>query len=230
MEIEKFNENKRGNDKKERKKRNFHSCDSDELLNMLKQYREEYGKIPSELDLKKDSKYYCAETYRRRFGSYTNALRLVGFDADNVIKEEKLSIDLLNTYQKGRLGELLVFNSFKEKNRALDLSGKNYHSIFDGICPRGLSYDVKVASLKAGGYNYRLKNKGFERIDYFYLVAVNKEYTELHYIWLIPKKEVKIEKGFLYIGKKKIHEFDKYLVDFSKCNLDFLNKNDEKED
>jgi hypothetical protein len=198
----------------------------DELLDLLKKYYEKYGKIPSMTDIKRNPDYPSQATYQNHFGSWSNALKLVGFDVDSMVKEGNVS----SSYHKARLTELLVFNSFQEKHKAVDLSGKNPNSIFDGLCPRGMSYDVKSASLKADGLRYHFRNKEFDKIEYFYLVAVNEEYTKIYYIWLISRKELRLTNGELFIGRKKIPRYDKYLIDFSKCNLDFLNKKDEKEE
>jgi hypothetical protein len=199
-------------------------CTKDELLDLLKKYYEEYGKVPTEASFRMNSDYPCEVTYQKHFGSWSNALRLVGMDLDSVVKEGITT----NNQHKARLGELLVFNSFKEKNKAVDLSGRNCKSIFDGICPKGKSYDVKIASFRKGGYQYYFGNKEFDKIEYFYMVAVNKEYTELHCIWLIPRKDLKFRS--LYISLSGIHKYNKYLVDFSKCNLDFLNNTNKKEE
>lgn len=234
IEFRKFNID--GKDMPESFKRNYirdMDYDDGELLDLLKQYHEEYGKIPSQLNFMNNLEYPNFKTYINHFGSWSNALKLVGFDVDSVVKEGKLP----SGYHKGRLGELLVFNSFKDKNKAVDLSGTNCNSIFDGLCPKGKSYDVKTASLvfnekyiDSGGFAFHLRNREIKKIDYFYLVAVDEEYTKVYYIWLIPRKDIENVKDTLYISLSKVHTYDKYLVDFSKCNLDFLNSTDRKEE
>ncbi len=204
-----------------------------ELLSLLKQYYNDYKKVPSLTDFSKNPKYPSPETYRNHFGSWSNAMKLADLDVDTVVKEGKIP----SSYHKGRVAELLVFNSFKDKNNAIDLSGVNCNSIFDGMCPRGRSYDVKSAALtynkkypSSGGWGFHFRNKEIEQIEYFYCVAVDEEYKILRYVWLIPREDLRNVKDTLYVSLSRIHNYDKYLVDFTKCNLDLLKKNEEEVD
>ncbi len=205
----------------------------EELLSLIKQYYKEYNKVPSLTDIQKNPKYPSHNTFSNHFGSWNNALRLAGLDADTLIKEGKTP----SNYHKGRLAELLIFNSFKDKSKAQDLSGINCNNIFDGICPKGKNYDVKSAVLtyskkypSSGGWAFHFRNKEIEQIEYFYCVAVSKDYTSLNYIWLIPRKDLENVNDTLYISLSRIHSYDKYLVDLSKCNLNFQNDINNKEE
>lgn len=165
-----------------------------ELLEYLIEFFKETGKVPTMKDFEYSSLYPCESVYRRRFGSWNNSLKLANLDIDTLIKKGIIQ----NTYHKGRLFELCVLNSFR--NDYVDLSGKNCISSFDGICPNGMIYDAKSASLMEGRYCYRFDNKEKEEIEIFYLGAFNKDFTILEHTWRIPGEFV--ENLFLCIGLK----------------------------
>lgn len=197
----------------------------DDLLNLLKQFYKETGKIPSRTDFRNNlDRYPSPVTYDNRFGNWNSALKFAGFDVDTVIQKGVLQ----SNYHKGRLAELIIFNSFKDKHKAIDFSGINCNSILDGLCPRGKTYDVKSAKLTPNknypdsrGWFFHFRNKQIEKIEYFYLVALDKNYENLYYIWLIPRELIE-GKDTLYINFNNAYRYDKYLVDFNKCNLDFI--------
>ena len=155
----------------------------DELLKCLLQFNNENGLIPSSNDFKNNSKYPNYGTYMNRFGSWTNALKMVSLDVDSTTKLNILD----NNYQKGRQAEIMVINHFK--NSPTDLSGMNCLSHCDGICPNGMTYDVKSSKLHNignGVFHFDIRNKYKEKIEIFYCLGFNENRANLIYSWRIP--------------------------------------------
>jgi len=165
-----------------------------EILKFLLQFNTETGLIPSSNDFKNNSKYPSHGTYVNRFGSWTNALKMVNLDVDSTTK-----LDILNNnYQKGRQAEIIVINHFK--SNPIDLSGKNCLSHCDGMCPNGKSYDVKSSKLHNignGMFHFDIRNKYKEKIEIFYCLGFDENRNKLIYSWRIPNNI--INKDYLKI-------------------------------
>lgn len=157
------------------------------LLNELKRYYNDTGKIPSINGLRNtNNKYPFSDTYINHFDSWKNAIKMVGFSS------------IKNEVEKGRCGEVVVFNSFKNKEMAMDISGKNSQSYFDGICPNGKIYDVKSSSLNCykstlknklyiyDGWGFKFNNKEKEKIEYYFLLGYDKNHEKLINSWMVP--------------------------------------------
>jgi len=158
----------------------------EELLNYLKLFEKEYGRIPTSEDLHSGDfiKYPAMGQYIRRFGSLEKAKKLVGQDMDSRARKGILD----HTKQKARLAEMFVFEHFVEDG-AIDLAGDSCRSHVDGICPKKQKYDVKSSSLltRFHGSDYFLfsLDKG-NAVDFYYLLGFNKDWSELLYVWRIP--------------------------------------------
>ena len=158
---------------------------SEELLNFLVVFREKNGRVPVAKDFMNNPEYPSISTYYRRFGSFCNALKLVGMDMDEMLKHGDLS---KNIY-RSRLIEVMIIRMFGDG--AIDLSGENYRSYCDGICPNGRIYEVKSAGLLRGRYwifdtGNKDKDDDKEAIEFYYFIALNKDLTKLSYAWKVP--------------------------------------------
>lgn len=169
----------------------------EELLKFLIQFYVEKGDPPTKSDFARNPKYPGATTYIRRFGNWQKALKIVGLDVDSMVRRGIIE----TSDQKGRLGEIFVLEHFKEIG-SIDLSGENKDSPCDGICPKGLSYDVKTAHFDGSCWHLQLKNVNRDKIEWFYLLAFNKGFTKLSFAWRIRASDIieNIEKGEIYIG------------------------------
>jgi hypothetical protein len=174
--------------------RNFRKYEDDGLLSELIRFEKENGFPPTANDFRDGPEYPNPSTYQKRFGSWSNSLKLVGLDVESMIKKGVL----ITNNQKARLSEMMVVSHF-EKN-PIDLAGDNCHSPCDGICPNGKTYDVKSApkAYKGPYYNFVIKNKLREEIKIYYLLAFNEDWTKLNHVWRIPGEIV--EKDNFYIG------------------------------
>jgi len=177
----------------------------EELLKTLIQFFEEKGRLPVEEDFVNNPKYPSHQTYYRRFGSWGNALKILGLDLDSMIRYGIVE----NSNQKGRLGELFVLESFDQIG-AIDLSGKNRtrHSS-DGKCPQGYDYDVKTSGLKMNYWRFYHVDIQYE-VEYFYLLAFSTNYDRVMYAWRIPTWEFikNIEKSYIDIGLSDRYEYN----------------------
>ena len=80
----------------------------EELLRRLIQFYEENGRSPTEKDFINNSKYPGFATYQRRFEMWQKGLKIIGLDIDSTV-----GYGIIETSdQKGRLGEILVMESF----------------------------------------------------------------------------------------------------------------------
>lgn len=155
---------------------------NDELLEYLRKFYEENGRPPIVTDFKNNSRYPSYATYWRYFGGLDNARKLLGLDTDTMVRK-----GILDTrQQKGRLFEMIVLE-LPSMEGATDISGTNYGSTFDRICPKGHIYDAKSSKLYVGGYwSFSLKGADRYEIEWFYLGAFDKDYNKLLHAWRIP--------------------------------------------
>jgi len=170
----------------------------EELLDHLIRFEKENGRVPIEKDFKNNPIYPGLSTYIRRFGSWLNSLKLAGLDI-NLMGQQGCKY-------RGRQAEIVVLNHFK--NKPIDLAGENQNSPWDGICPDGRLYDVKSTALEKERkyYHFNTKNKYKDKIEIYYLLAFNEDYTELDYAWKVPGNIV--EKDSFYVGMNRRYEFN----------------------
>ena len=175
----------------------------DELLGFLKEFYQETGKAPSIGDFNLNPEYPNYGTYVNRFGSWSNALKLVELDVDKMIGKGILE----TSNQKARFSEMIVIDRFK--NGITDLSGKNQNSPYDGICPNGKTYDVKSSKLISFNgvlyWSFGTNNKYKEEIEIYYFIAFNSDWTKLEHVWRVPGEIV--EKDYFRIGLNPGFEF-----------------------
>lgn len=177
-------------------------CTDEEYLKYLIQFYEENERAPVQLDFNKNPKYPGYRAIMRRFGNWQKALKIVGLDVDSMIRRGIVETE----GQKGRLGEIFVLDHFEEIG-SIDLSGENMKSPFDGICPKGYSYDVKTAYFNGSYWLFNFQNINIDKIEWYYLLAFNKDFTKLLCGWRIPALDLRedIEKEFLYVYENKRH-------------------------
>ena len=173
--------------------RQYAKYTDEELLDYLTRFYEEYGKPPGVMDFVYNPGYPNVMTYIRRFGSFQKALKLVGLDVDSIIEKGVI----VTSDQKARFSEILIRDHFKI--HPTDLAGENKKSPCDGICPNGMTYDVKTSSKLHGKYyQFKTDNKHKEDIELYYLLGFNEDFTELDYGWRVPGEI--IEDPMLYVG------------------------------
>lgn len=179
----------------------------EELLEYPRQFEKENGRPPTERDFNiGDQRYPCANTYIDRFGSWNNVLKLIGMDSDTIIKQGKL----LNDNHKGRLWEISIIEVFD--NKSIDLSGNNWCSPYDGICPNGKIYDAKSSGLSENGlrWDFHAKHKDKcddrEAIEFYYLGAFDRYYKKLLYVWRIPGEMM--DNYHFSVGTNSSYEFN----------------------
>lgn len=173
----------------------------EELLNYLRQFYKENGKIPTQRYFANNPEYPNFVTYVRRFGSWSNALKLVWINLDTMIKNGIIE----TTNQKARLAEIKVINHFGQ--HPVDLAGENQNSPCDGICPNGKTFDVKSSKFyKEGYWAFVANNKYKEDIEIYYFLAFNEDWTKLEYGWRVPGEVV--EKDYFRIGLNTGYEFN----------------------
>ncbi len=173
-----------------------------ELLDYLKVFYEEYGRVPVKRDFNNNPRYPNFATYQTRFRSWSNALKLVGFDVESMVKKGVIETPL----QKARLTEIMVLNHFKQ--HPVDLAGENCNSHCDGICPNGKIYDVKSSKFYTDKMRWAFvtRNKYKEEIEIYYLLAFNSDRTKLEYAWRIPGEIV--ESDQFHVGLNTNYEFN----------------------
>ena len=139
----------------------------EELLNELRRFEKEEGRIPITKDFTNNPEYPGFKIYYTRFGSWMGVLKLAGLDVDLMGHQS-------NRY-KGRMAEIKVINHFKQ--HPIDLAGENQNSHCDGICPNGKTYDVKSSKLREYKYwSFSTRNKYKEDIEIYYFLAFNEDY------------------------------------------------------
>lgn len=171
-----------------------------ELLNYLKDFVKENGRSPVRRDFIGNPEYPNYQIYRKRFESWTNALKLVELDVDTIVKNGIIK----NNYQKGRFAEIIIRDHFKKN--PIDLAGKNCNSPCDGICPNNKIYDVKSSSFREYGWQFGIDNEYKEEIEIFYLLGFNKDYSILEHVWRIPGEI--IESSRFYVGMNYNSKFN----------------------
>jgi len=193
---------------KENYKVNYHQpkkYTDEELLNYLTQFYKKYGRPPTEKDFTNNSEYPSYTTYVLRFGSWPKTLKIVGLDLESIVKKGIVE----TTNQKGRFGEILIRDHFDKY--PIDLAGENSHSHCDGICPNGKFYDVKSSKLaehKGSLYwVFNTNNKYKDKIEIYYFIAFNENYSELIYAWRVTAWKA-INKDSIYVGLKSNYEFN----------------------
>ncbi len=164
-----------------------------ELLNYIIQFYKENDRVPAAHYFGMgDHRYPALSTYVSRFGSWSNVLKLIGLDVDSMV--EKGILD--NNQQKCRKVEIMIIKHFKQAST--DLSGINQNSPYDGICPDGKLYDVKSSKFRGTGWLFNTRNEYKGKIDIYYFLAFNKDYTELVHGWKVPGEIIK--KDWFYVG------------------------------
>ena len=212
-------------DRTKRSRSNKYS--DEELLIFLTIFYEENGKVPAKRDFINNLAYPDYQNYTTHFGSWGNALRMVGLDLDKTVEQGNLKSDK----QKGWLAEIMVRDCFE--NNSIDLSGNNPSSIIDGICPNSQTYEVKSSRLriigKWNGWTFGTKNHDkdddIEAIQWYYFAAFNKDYTELFHMWRVPGEIVE-KRNFIvgiYGGEFAVDNMTKY--DITDKFKDVLSKN-----
>lgn len=173
----------------------------EDLLDDLKTFYYENGRPPTARDFDNNHKYANYGTYQRRFGSWSDALKLVELDIESMVKKGVLETN----QQKARLAEMIVRDHFKTYH--IDLAGENCNSPWDGICPNGMNYDVKSSKLYNDIYwSFKTNNKYKKEIEIYYFLAFNKDYTELMYGWRVSGEIVGEDK--FRVGLNPSYKFD----------------------
>lgn len=186
-----------------------HLYTDEDLLEFLIRFYEENGGPPTERNFTNNSDYPGFSVYQKRFGGWQKALKLVGLDTDSMVKKGIVK----TTSQKARLGELFVKDHFKEIG-AIDLSGENCNSPYDGKCPRGYNYDAKTSALHIDYWTFGIDNLDRIEIEWYYLLAFNEYYTELLHAWRIPAWDLArdIEKGYIQVWSCQIERMAQYEI------------------
>lgn len=169
------------------------------LLQLLMYFYEKEGRPPTQKDFAYNSRFPSDTTYKRVFGSWSNALKLVGLDVDAIVRKGIIKTES----QKGRLSEILVKEHFIEINNVIDLSGNNCRSPYDGKCPKDQTYDVKSTKFtKRNSWSFSIHNTQKYEIEWYYLLAFDENYSELIHAWRIPAEDFieDIEKGWITIS------------------------------
>lgn len=198
---------------------NFTETD-EELLKYLIQFYQENGKVPGRNDFNKNSKYPSFGTYCKRFGNWSNALKLVGLDSDSLIQKGLVNINTeSNESLKGRLFEILVKYHFEKESE--DLSGKNCKSPIDGICPTGRSYEAKSSKLhwERRCWIFGIKNE--YKAEYYYFGAFDEEWSKIKHVWRVPGYIIK--KDNFLVGLSRSYEFNVENMKEYEITENFLN-------
>lgn len=202
----------------------FVGLSKEELLEFIRKFEREERRLPTTEYFSNNPKYPNFQTYIKRFGSWQNALKLVGLDIDSTVR--KGIVETNN--QKARLAEIFVLGHFTEK--ATDLSGENWKSFADGICPKNQIYDVKSSAFYKDHWQFNLSNSHRDDIEWFYLLGFNKDYSELQYVWRIPffdfKDKDSIRIGFSNDYTYNIENMKGYEITekFNDIDFNFLNE------
>lgn len=179
-------------------KRDFSRYTEEELLESLKRFERDNGRAPVAADFRNNPEFPNISTYVRVFGSWENALKLVGLDTVSMVRKGIIN----NSSQKARLFELQVKEYLGEES--IDLSGKNRNNPYDGICPEG-PYDAKSSKLYYGKYWFlHFDNVQKSKIQKYYIGLFDKNFKKLLYVletstWDIMED---IEKEFMLIYLK----------------------------
>ncbi len=164
----------------------------DDLLEFLRKFEKDEGRSPKAEDFISDPRYPSIRPYIYRFGSWQKALKLVGLDTDSMVKKGILETN----QQKARLAEIFVLEHFVEN--AVDLSGENSQSPYDGICPKNQIYDVKSSAFDGDHWSFALRNTRRHEIEWFYLLGFNRDWTKLEFVLRVPGNVT--DEDYMYIG------------------------------
>lgn len=186
-----------------------------ELLEILKKFETEYGRPATWNDLGNNQKYPSPNTYTEHFGSLENAKKLIGQDLDSIVRKGILE----TTNQKARLAEIFVLEHFAD-GIPIDFSGENRDSFIDGVCPNDLIYDVKSSKLYEDKYWTFLLDKG-EDVDFYYLLAFNRYWTELLHVWRVRWNFAYVSKLY-YIGLNNNYEYNLENTEKYEITVEFI--------
>jgi hypothetical protein len=177
----------------------------EELIKHLKEIGLEKGRTPSITDFNNtNGKRPSYTAFKIEFGGMLEALKAADYDISQYANI------------KARKSEVGVLCSFA-KTGAVDMSGKNFNSQFDGICPTGKKYDVKSSRLSNSG-NYELSKWRFNFkhqsiIDYFFLMGYDNNHDKLIHTWMIPSNLVKNLTGIaIFDSEYNLLKWGKYEV------------------
>lgn len=183
----------------------------EELLDFFLKYIQEYGIVPTEHGFRNNHRAYPSPTtYIKYFGSWSNALKLVGLDVDSMVKNGVIETN----QQKARLAEIVVRNHFKK--HPVDLAGKNQNSPYDGICPNGMAYDVKSSGLDGDRWSFSIYNICKDDIEIYYLIAFNEDYTGLEHAWRVSAW-LAINKDRIRVGLNSKYELN--IENMKECEI-----------
>lgn len=198
----------KGFPKENYKRKVYNDYTREQLLDFLLQFYNIYGRPPTQIDFSNNPIYPNFSTYQKRFGSWANALKLVGLDVESMVRR-----GIIETYdQKARFAEMIVRDHFEK--HPVDLAGANKNSHCDGICPNGKIYDVKSSALDGTIYNFHTGNKYGENIEIYYLLGFkNENYRKLNYGWRIPGEMVDRESIHIGVnGRLNIYNMEEYEI------------------
>jgi hypothetical protein len=175
----------------------YKKISQNDLLDHILQFYIENGRPPTTRDfIYSNHKYPSVGLYQKHFGSWENALKLVELDTESMIKKGIIATN----NQKGRFAEILVRDHFKKN--PVDLAA-NHSSPCDGICPNGKVYDVKSSALHSNYYQFGVRRHGKEviddKIEIYYLLGFNVDYSELMYAWRIYSIDI-THRDSIYVG------------------------------
>lgn len=109
----------------------------EQLLQLLHDFKEKYGRVPSSTDINKEEGYPRGSIYTYRFGSFQNALKLAGLKREK-IKNDKYSDEyLMKCYKEivnyyNRQPSLTEINEYVKNKKGFP-SARTFASRFDGI-------------------------------------------------------------------------------------------------
>lgn len=103
------------------------------------------------------------------------------------------------------------------------MAGENHNSYYDGICPNGMTYDVKSFGFDGSQWGFSINNKYKEEIEIYYLLTFNEDYTELIHAWRVNISDLwdVIDKGQIHVYiRKPSRKYIHYAVDdMKKCSV-----------
>lgn len=180
------------------------------LLEYLIQFYKENERPPVRRDfIDNPTKYPGFYTYVRHFGGWSKALKLVELDVDSMVKKGIIK----TCQQKARLFEMIILERPIMKG-CIDISGDNFCSPVDGICPKGQIYDAKsIALLKDRCWPFDLNKRG--KVDFYYLGAFDKDYKNLLYVWIIPEDFT--DEDHIVIGIDSDYKYN--IENMKKCEI-----------
>lgn len=172
----------------------------EELLNGLRLFEKEYGRIPTEKDFRNNPEYPSIWSYHERFGSWIDSLIKAGLNVDLMGRQ--------GDKYRGRQVEIAILNHLE--NKPIDLSGENRNSYCDAIDPNDGPYEVKSSRLCNGTYylfttRNEDKDDDKESIQWYYFVAMNGD-NKIKHVWRVPGEMV--EKDYFIVGLNSNYKFN----------------------